>query len=118
MRTNRAVHQAEVIVESNHTDGVTTEALSRRSCAVPILVYWLPRGSLSRSPVLIDQSRDCLGPSNRHPHIDHSTGLVQWRQLISGLMRPMIVVVPLEFGKYPAQMPLTMDQHVVQALTP
>jgi hypothetical protein len=33
-------------------------------------------------------------------------------------MRPMVVVVPLEFGEHPAQMPLTIDQHVVQALAP
>nr|WP_248958952.1 hypothetical protein [Sphaerisporangium perillae] len=30
----------------------------------------------------------------------------------------MIVIVPLKLGEHPAQMPLTIDQHVVQALTP
>jgi hypothetical protein len=52
---------------------------------------------------------------DRGGHIDDLAGFVQRRLVVSGLMRTMIVIVPFVVGEHLAQMPLAVDQQVVQA---
>ena len=40
----------------------------------------------------------------------------QRRILLQALVRPMAIIVPSNLGQHLAEMPLTEDQHVIQAL--
>jgi hypothetical protein len=48
---------------------------------------------------------------------DRRSGLDRRRELSSGLMRPMLVVVNDVLAQHREQVPLTMDQDTVQTLT-
>src|SRR3954463_10916096 len=69
------------------------------------------------SAVLIDQPGD--GPSTADPggHVDHLARIVQRRAERTALMRTMIVEMALILGQDRTQVPLTIDQQVIQALT-
>jgi hypothetical protein len=57
-------------------------------------------------------------PLDRRGHIDDTAALVQWRFLVLALMRTVIIVMSRVFSEHPAQMLFTIDQQVIQALTP
>ncbi|GAA3696175.1 hypothetical protein GCM10022224_072270 [Nonomuraea antimicrobica] len=66
--------------------------------------------------VLVDQS--CDGPSTVDPgsHVDHLAGIVRWRAERTALMWAMMVEMAFVLGRDLAQVPLTMDEQVVEAL--
>jgi hypothetical protein len=51
-------------------------------------------------------------------HIDHPAEFVERRLLVPGLMRTMIVIMPLVFSEHLTEVPLPIGQQMIQALTP
>ena len=70
---------------------------------------------LGCSAVLTDQAAEDLPALDRGSDSDGAAGLPR-RILLQALVRPMTVIVPRELGQHLAEMPLTEDQHVIQAL--
>jgi len=67
--------------------------------------------------VLIDQPADrglAVDPSR---HVDGLAWVVHRRVKGSASVRTMMVVVALEVGQYVAQVPFTVDQQMVEALS-
>ncbi len=59
------------------------------------------------------EDRPALDPGG---HVDGAAGLAQRRFLLPALVGPVAVIVPGVPGQDRAEMPLTEDQHVIQAL--
>jgi hypothetical protein len=51
-------------------------------------------------------------------YIDRMAGFVQRRSLVPRLVRPVFVVVPRVLGQDTLEVPIAVDQQVVQALAP
>jgi len=66
--------------------------------------------------VFADQAADGPSPLDPGSEIDGVAGLVQWRPLLSCLVRPVAVVVPGVLAQDVAEVPLAEDQDVVEAL--
>jgi hypothetical protein len=64
----------------------------------------------------VDQARNGTAALDHSREVDRPAGIVQWGSLAAGLVSPMTVVVLLVFGQHLLQVPLTVDQQVVQAL--
>ena len=69
------------------------------------------------SAVLVDQPGDGLSTVDLGGHVDHLVGIVQRRAEKAALMRPMIVEVSFILDQDRPQLPLTIDQQVIEALT-
>ena len=68
------------------------------------------------SPVLADQARDGVPALDPGSGIDGLAGLVQWRSLLPCLMGSVGVVMSRVLGQDAPEMPLTVDQHVIETL--
>ena len=77
---------------------------------------WRSR-SLGRSAVLGDEAVQNLPTLDPGGDVDGLAGLPLRGLLLKGLVRPVAVIVPGVFGQDLAEMPLTEDQHVIQALS-
>ena len=66
--------------------------------------------------IFADQAADNLPALDPSSDIDGLIGLAQRWFLLQSLVRPVAVVVPGVLGQDLTEMPLTEDQHVVQAL--
>ena len=67
--------------------------------------------------IFADQAAQDLPVLDPGGDIEGVAGLAQRRFLLQALVRPVAVVVPGVLGQDVAEMPLTEDQHVIQALT-
>src|SRR4051794_33405111 len=68
--------------------------------------------------MLVDQARDGSAALDHGREVDRLVGVVQRWFLVAGLVSPMGVVVLFILGQHPPQVPLTIDQQVVEALAP
>ena len=66
----------------------------------------------------MDQARDDAAAFDHSREIERPVGVVQWGSLAAGLVSPTTVIVPLVVGQHPSQVPLTVDQQMVEALAP
>ena len=85
--------------------------------ATPAL-SWCFLCSLSCSSVLVDQAMDDLPARDAGGHIDRLAGFVHWRSLFPRLVEAMMVGVLRILAQSPPEVPFTVDQQVVKALTP
>jgi hypothetical protein len=78
---------------------------------------WAFAGRSGSSVVLADQPSD--GPSMADPggHVDHPAWVVHRRMKRAALMRAMIIEMAFILGQDCAQVPFTVDDQVVEALT-
>jgi hypothetical protein len=67
--------------------------------------------------VLVDQPTDCGSAVDPSSHVDGLAWVVHRRVKGSASVRTMMVVVALEVGQYGAQVPFTVDQQMVEALS-
>ncbi len=81
----------------------------------PELVFSVPSGC---SPVLADQAVDDVRALDPAGYIDRMAGFVPRRSLVPRLVRPVFVVVPRVLGQDTLEVPIAVDQQVVQALAP
>ena len=65
---------------------------------------------------IVNQAMDGLPARDPGGHIDGLAGLVQWRSLLPGLVRPMLVIVPRVIGQSSPEVLFAVDQQVVEAL--
>jgi pimeloyl-ACP methyl ester carboxylesterase len=70
------------------------------------------------SPVLADQAVDDLPAFDPRGNVDRLAGLVQRRSLFARLVRAMFVVMPCVLCQDPPEVPLAVDQQVIEALAP
>jgi hypothetical protein len=66
----------------------------------------------------VDQARDGSAALDHSREVDRLVGVVQRWSLAAGLVSPMGVVVPFVVAQHPPQVPLTIDQQVVERLAP
>jgi hypothetical protein len=69
------------------------------------------------SAVLADQPDDGLSAVDPGGHVDHLAGIVQRRAKRTALMWAVIVEMTFILGQDHSQMPFTVDQQVIEALT-
>jgi len=62
------------------------------------------------SVVLVDQAAEHGSAADTHREIDDLISVVVRRQLLSALVRPMVVVMVLELSKNPSQVRLSDDE--------
>jgi hypothetical protein len=88
------------------------------SCANTRLhaLTWAFVGSSCGPVVLVDQPAEHLPALDAGGQVDHLIGVVVRPQLAATSVRPVLVVVPLVAGEHSAQVPLTRDEQVVEAL--
>jgi len=77
---------------------------------------WYFLSSSGRSPILVDQAADDLPARDLAGHVDRLAGFMERRSLFARLVRAMFVVMPRVLGQDPPEVPLAVDQQVVQAL--
>ena len=68
------------------------------------------------SAVLVDQPGDGLSVVDPGGHVDHLARIVQRRAERTALMRAVIVEMAFILGQDRMQVPLTIDQQVIEAL--
>lgn len=103
------------------TGSYSTKALEPfiAACAVPLLIvgeFGLWR-SVMRRVVLVDQPAEHGPAAETHREIDDLISVVVRCQLLSTLVRPMVVVTALEVTKNPSQVRPPDDEQMIQAFT-
>jgi hypothetical protein len=83
-----------------------------------LALSWCFLSSLRSPRVLADQAVEDLPALDPGGHIDRLIELVQRRPLLPRLMGPMLVVMPRVLGQDLPEVSFTVDQQVVEALSP
>jgi hypothetical protein len=79
---------------------------------------WYFLSSSGRSPRLVDQAADDLPARDLAGHVGRLAGFMERRSLFARLVRAMFVVMPRVLGQDPPEVPLAVDEQVVEALAP